>query len=72
MSFDPSTKQFEQSISVSPQDIDFFDHVNNGVYVRRVQEVSKAHWYSVAIDTQKETIGWVVVRHEIDYLNPRD
>jgi acyl-CoA thioester hydrolase len=69
MSFDPSTERFEQTISVSPQDIDLFDHVNNVVYVRWVQEVSTAHWYSAATETQKETIGWIVVRHEIDYMN---
>jgi len=70
MSIDPSTERFEQTIKVLPQDIDLYDHVNNVVYLRWVQEVSTAHWYSAATDAQKETIGWVVVRHEIDYLNP--
>ena len=70
MSFDPSTKRFEQTITVLPQDIDLYDHVNNVVYLRWVQEVSTAHWYSAATYEQKESIGWVVVRHEIDYLNP--
>jgi acyl-CoA thioester hydrolase len=70
MSFDPSTERFEQAIKVLPQDIDLYDHVNNVVYLRWVQEVSTSHWYSAATDDQKETIGWVVVRHEIDYLNP--
>ena len=44
--------------------------MNNVVYLRWVQEVSTAHWYSAATEEQKERIGWVVVRHEIDYLNP--
>jgi acyl-CoA thioester hydrolase len=70
MSFDPSKERFEQAIKVLPQDIDLYDHVNNVVYLRWVQEVSTSHWYSAATDAQKETMGWVVVRHEIDYLNP--
>jgi acyl-CoA thioester hydrolase len=68
MTTDPAAERFEQRISVLPQDIDQFDHVNNVVYVRWVQEVSTAHWNSAATDAQKEAIGWVVVRHEIDYL----
>jgi acyl-CoA thioester hydrolase len=70
MSFDPSTERFEQAIVVLPEDIDLFDHVNNVVYVRWVQEVSTAHWVAAATDAQKAAIGWIVVRHEIDYLNP--
>jgi acyl-CoA thioester hydrolase len=69
MSFDPSTERYEQVIAVLPQDIDFYDHVNNVVYLRWVQEVSTAHWNSAATNEQKEAVGWVVVRHEIDYLN---
>jgi acyl-CoA thioester hydrolase len=69
MTFDPSTERFEQAITILPQDIDLFDHVNNVVYLRWVQEVSTSHWHSAATDAQKESVGWVVVRHEIDYLN---
>jgi acyl-CoA thioester hydrolase len=69
MTIDPSIERFEQVITVLPQDIDLFDHVNNVVYLRWVQEVSTSHWNSAATDAQKESIGWVVVRHEIDYLN---
>ena len=70
MTVDPSTERFELAIQVLPEDIDLFDHVNNVVYVRWVQEVSTAHWVAAATDVWKEAIGWVVVRHEIDYLNP--
>ncbi len=69
MTIDPATERFEQIISVLPEDIDQFDHVNNVVYMRWVQEVSTSHWNSAATDAQKEAIGWVVVRHEIDYLS---
>lgn len=69
MAIDPAAERFEQIISVLPQDIDQFDHVNNIVYLRWVQDVSIAHWYAAATNAQKEKIGWVVVRHEIDYLS---
>ena len=68
MTIDLATERFEQTISVLPEDIDQFDHVNNVVYLRWVQEVSTAHWNAAATDAQKAAIGWVVVRHEIDYM----
>jgi len=69
MTIDPASERYEQTIAVLPHDIDQFDHVNNVVYMRWVQDVSTAHWNAAATSSQKETIGWVVVRHEIDYLS---
>lgn len=69
MSSIPSMEQFETTIVTSREDIDVFNHVNNVVYLRWVQEVSTAHWQARATEVEKSTIGWVVVRHEIDYLN---
>ena len=34
------------------------------------QDVSTAHWRAVASAKAQETIGWVVLRHEIDYKGP--
>ena len=61
---------FEIPVAVQPGDIDQQDHVNNTVYLRWVQEVATAHWESLAPAAAKETIGWVVLRHEIDYKMP--
>lgn len=58
------------TVSVLPQDIDEQNHVNNTVYVRWVQEVASAHWRAVASENAQESIGWVVLRHEIDYNAP--
>jgi acyl-CoA thioester hydrolase len=69
MTADPSTERFEQPITILPEDIDYFEHVNNVVYVRWVQEVSVAAWMARATEEQKATIGWVVKRHEIEYLD---
>lgn len=66
MSFAP----FEMIVPVLPGDIDEQSHVNNTVYLRWVQDVATAHWRAVANSEAKETIGWVVLRHEIDYKAP--
>ena len=65
-----SSAPFEMTVSVLPDDIDEQDHVNNTVYLRWVQEVATAHWRAVASGEAQENIGWVVLRHEIDYKAP--
>ena len=61
---------FKMTVSVLPGDIDEQNHVNNTVYLRWVQDVATAHWQAVASPEAQERIGWVVLRHEIDYKNP--
>ncbi len=65
-----SSVPFEMTVSVLPDDIDEQDHVNNTVYLRWVQEVATAHWRAIASLEAQTTIGWVVLRHEIDYKAP--
>jgi len=65
-----SCVHFEMAVSVLPDDIDEQNHVNNTVYLRWVQEVATAHWRAVATPEAQKTIGWVVLRHEIDYRTP--
>jgi acyl-CoA thioester hydrolase len=65
-----SSTPFEISVSVMPGDIDEQNHVNNTVYLRWVQEVATAHWQAIASSEAQEGIGWVVLRHEIDYKTP--
>jgi acyl-CoA thioester hydrolase len=65
-----SSAPFEMTISVLPEDIDGQNHVNNTVYLRWVQEVATAHWQAIASGEAQEGIGWVVLRHEIDYKAP--
>lgn len=61
---------FEMIVPVLPADIDEQNHVNNTVYVRWIQEVATAHWRAIASPEVKQVIGWVVLRHEIDYKAP--
>jgi acyl-CoA thioester hydrolase len=65
-----SSLHFEMIVSVLPADIDEQNHVNNTVYVRWIQDVATAHWLAIASPEAQETIGWVVLRHEIDYTAP--
>jgi acyl-CoA thioester hydrolase len=65
-----SSARFEMTIPVLPGDIDEQNHVNNTVYLRWVQDVATAHWRAVASPKAQEIIGWVVLRHEIDYKGP--
>ena len=65
-----SSAPFEMTVSVLPADIDEQNHVNNTVYLRWVQEVATAHWRAIASGEAQDNIGWVVLRHEIDYKAP--
>jgi len=61
---------FEMSVPVRSTDIDEQNHVNNTVYLRWVQDVATAHWKSLAGAQSQAAIGWIVLRHEIDYKTP--
>ena len=61
---------FEHTVAVLPADIDEQNHVNNTVYLHWVQEVATAHWKALASIEAQNAIGWVVLRHEIDYKMP--
>jgi acyl-CoA thioester hydrolase len=65
-----SSARFEMIVPVLPGDIDEQNHVNNTVYLRWVQDVATAHWRAVASPEAQQRIGWVVLRHEIDYKTP--
>ena len=65
-----SSTAFEMTVPVLPDDIDAPNHVNNTVYLRWVQDVATAHWQAIASPEAQESIGWVVLRHEIEYKLP--
>ncbi len=60
---------FTLNRTVMTEDIDELHHVNNVVYVEWVQDIAKKHW---AFLTQNQSLSnyiWVLIKHEIDYLN---
>ncbi len=62
-----SSSHFEMIVPVVAADIDEQNHVNNTVYLRWIQDVATAHWRAIASRQARDTIGWIVLRHEIDY-----
>ena len=61
---------FRQTLRVLPADIDQLGHVNNIRYLTWVQEIAVAHWQAEAPESDQQSLLWVVLRHEIDYLRP--
>lgn len=59
--------KFSHSFHVETADIDAQGHVNNVAYVRWIQDVAVAHWFSVTDEKIREKYTWIVLRHEIDY-----
>ena len=59
--------RFSHSFRVSADDIDAQGHVNNVAYVRWIQDVAVAHWFSITTAEIRGKLTWIVVRHEIDY-----
>ncbi|MBK9035045.1 MAG: acyl-CoA thioesterase [Myxococcales bacterium] len=59
------------TVVAQPEDIDDLGHVSNQVYLRWVLDIAVAHstvlgWDAAAY--QRLGAGWVVRRHELDYL----
>jgi acyl-CoA thioester hydrolase len=63
-------ERFELPIRVEAADIDELGHVNNVTYVRWVQDAAVAHWRAGAPAADQARLFWIVLRHEIDYLQP--
>jgi acyl-CoA thioester hydrolase len=58
---------FSHDFLVQKIDIDEQGHVNNVAYVKWIQDVAVAHWFSATSEAQREKYIWIVIRHEIDY-----
>jgi len=61
---------FTWELTVTENDIDQLNHVNNVVFVQWIQDVAVKHWFKVAPGHIKDNFAWVVIRHEIDYKRP--
>lgn len=58
---------FEQTITVSKNDLDQLNHVNNVRYVQWVQDIAEAHWLKNAPRTILDHYFWVMLSHHIEY-----
>lgn len=62
---------FAIEVTVLERDIDDLGHANNVHYLRWMLEAATAHWdwyRAAASATAVAGIGWVVLRHELDYF----
>jgi acyl-CoA thioester hydrolase len=67
------SKVLEYVQAVSPEEIDGLGHVNNQVYLDWLMSAATRHSKEVGWEIEKLIAmgeGWVVRRHEIDYLLP--
>lgn len=60
---------FETNYTVVTSNIDELNHVNNVVYLQWIQEIANLHWNELKEGVDTAAYVWVVIRHEIDYLN---
>ncbi|MCA0133119.1 acyl-CoA thioesterase [Winogradskyella alexanderae] len=60
---------FEKTITVSKNDLDQLNHVNNVRYVQWVQDIAEAHWNKNAGKEILQNYYWVLVKHIINYKN---
>ncbi|MDG2367838.1 MAG: thioesterase, partial [Flavobacteriaceae bacterium] len=63
-------KTLEKEITVSENDLDDLNHVNNVVYIKWVQEIAKNHWKSLVSSEVFKNYYWVLLEHQIKYLSP--
>ena len=59
---------FTLTITVSAEDIDNLQHVNNLVYLKWMDKIATTHWTHLTKNNPLPQYVWVVMRHEIDYL----
>jgi len=62
-----SMQIFEKLITVSRDDLDALEHVNNVRYIHWVNDVAKAHWNQNATEKMLKDYVWVLVKHCIEY-----
>ena len=60
-------KSYSQTLTVTPNDLDELNHVNNVKYIEWVNQVAKAHWVTHATQQILDQYFWVLISHHIDY-----
>tara|TARA_B100001175_G_C19133396_1_gene460036 strand:+ start:69 stop:458 length:390 start_codon:yes stop_codon:yes gene_type:complete len=63
-------KYLENEITVSKNDLDDLNHVNNVIYIHWVQEIAKKHWKSLVSNEIIKNYFWILLEHQIKYLFP--
>lgn len=53
--------------TVTKEDLDELNHVNNIRYIQWIQDIAKAHWQQIATDDIYNSYFWVVRKHVVAY-----
>ncbi len=61
---------FEKLITVTQDDLDELNHVNNVRYVQWTQDIAKEHWMQYASEEIRNDFFWVLLNHHIEYKKP--
>lgn len=61
---------FRKIHTVTPQDIDDLQHVNNITYLQWILEAAQNHWVTETDSEFRSKYGWVVLSHYIEYKKP--
>ncbi|MGJ8659374.1 MAG: acyl-CoA thioesterase [Cellulophaga fucicola] len=60
-------KIYNKTITVTANDLDDLNHVNNVRYLQWVQDISKEHWQASASKEIQNNHMWVVSTHFLEY-----
>lgn len=60
-------QSFEKFITVTRDDLDALNHVNNVRYVQWVNDVAIAHWNQKATKEMLKKYAWALIKHNIEY-----
>jgi acyl-CoA thioester hydrolase len=58
---------FEKIITVTNEDLDELNHVNNVRYIEWANAIAKEHWEQNTTKDIRENFFWVVISHFIEY-----
>tara|TARA_R110002049_G_scaffold309212_1_gene518691 strand:+ start:14379 stop:14768 length:390 start_codon:yes stop_codon:yes gene_type:complete len=58
---------YQTEITVTKEDLDELNHVNNIRYVEWVQAIAKAHWQQNVTPEINAAYFWVLIKHCIEY-----
>ncbi|WP_456421406.1 acyl-CoA thioesterase [Lutibacter sp.] len=61
-------KVFSFHLTITEDELDTLDHVNNVYYLQWVQNAAQKHWDLLSTPDLNKKYVWIVLRHEIDYL----
>ena len=63
-------QNFTKTVTVSKEDLDDLNHVNNVRYIEWVNSIAKAHWIENASKKNLDNHFWILLSHIIDYKKP--